>query len=331
MSDLKVKFGFWNYDRTRPLVEGTVNVEGVDASFHSTPVVTKIFEGIIKGDLDVAELGLTYYLRVLDLGDPQLTAIPVFPNRQFRHSAIYVNTSSGIKKPEDLAGKTVGEFALYGHDAGVWPKGILSDEFGLRPEQCRWIVGRLDWPLPPITFVPRPVPAHVEVTEALEKDLGALLDAGEIDALISANVPKCFLQGSPKVARLFPDPKAVEQDYFRRTGIFPIMHLVVVRNELLAKHPDLAERIYRAFCEAKDATMNQYKLGQIFNNMATMVPWFAQLLGETRQLMGDDWWPYGVKANRKAVDTFLRYHFEQGLSKRHLTCEEIFAQPLLNT
>ena len=331
MSDLKLKFGFWNYDRTRPLADGTVKVEGVDASFFSTPVVSEIFERMINNEFDVAELGLTYYLRLLDLEDQPFTAIPVFPNRQFRHAAIYINTASGIRKPEDLAGKTIGEFAVYGHDAGVWPKGILSDEYGVKPEQCRWIVVKLDWPMAPITFIPRPVPEGTEVTEAHDRDLGAMLESGEIDALISANVPKCFLQGSPKVARLFPDYKTAEQNYYRNTGIFPIMHLVAVRKDVLARNPDLARRVYNAFCAAKDVTANQYKMGQIFNNMATMVPWFTQLLGETRQLLGDDWWPYGMKANHKTIDTFLRYHFEQGISKRRLTCEEIFTPELLDT
>lgn len=135
---------------------------------------------------DVSELGLSYFLRTFESDDPPFLAIPVFPNRCFRHSAIYINVASGIRNPEDLAGKTIGELAMYGHDAGVWPKGILSDEFGVRPEECRWIIGGLDWPLKPVDFVPKPHPANVIVEQAPEgTDLGDLLKRGEIDALIS--------------------------------------------------------------------------------------------------------------------------------------------------
>ena len=333
MSALKLDIAFWDYDRTRALADGTVKIDGVDASFHSARIVTEIFERMIRQrDFDVSELGMTYFLRTLDFDASPFIAIPVFPNRCFRHSAIYINTSSGIKKPQDLAGKTVGEFAVYGHDAGVWPKGILSDDYGVTPDQCRWVVGGLDWPLEPIDFIPHPHPANIEVTSVLEgKELGGMLEAGEIDALISADVPKCVLKKSPKVARLFNDYETAERDYYQRTSIFPIMHTVVVRRELASEHPEIVEAVYKGFCDAKDATMEQYKTGLIFNNMGTMMPWFSKLVDEDRSLLGEDWWPYGVEANRKAVDTFLRYHFEQGLSKRRLTCEDIFMPEFLGT
>ena len=271
MSDLKLKIAFWDYDRTRALADGAVKIDGVDATFQSAPIVSEIFERMIRHrEFDVAELGMTYYLRTLDFDDPPFIALPVFPNRCFRHSAIYVNTASGIKKPGDLAGKTVGEFAVYGHDAGVWPKGILSDEHGVTPDQSRWIIGGLDWPMKPIDFIPHLHPANVEVTWApAGTDLGAMLEAGEIDALISANVPKCALSKSPKVARLFPDYISVEREYYQRTGIFPIMHTVVIRRDLLAQHPDLARMIYRGFCAAKDVAMENYRKGLIFHNAST--------------------------------------------------------------
>ena len=333
MNNLKLKFAFWEYDRTHALADGTVKIDGVDATFYSARVVSEIFERMIRGhEFDVSELGMTYYLRTLDFDDPPFIALPVFPNRCFRHSAIYVNTASGIKRPEDLAGKTVGEFAVYGHDAGVWPKGILSDEYGVTPDQCRWIIGGLDWPLKPIDFIPRLYPANTEVTFAPEgSDLGAMLEAGEIDALISANVPKCMLDNSANVARLFKDYESVEREYYQRSGIFPIMHAVVMRRELLTQHPGLARTLYTSFCDAKNVAMEHYRKGQIFNNMGIMLPWVTNLIDEDRRLLGDDWWPYGLKANRKAIDAFLRYHFEQRLSKRRLTCEDIFVPELLGT
>jgi hypothetical protein len=332
MSNLKLNIAFWDYDRTRALADGRVKIDGVDATFHSARIVSEIFEGMIRRrEFDVSELGMTYYLRTLDFDDPPFIALPVFPNRSFRHSAIYVNVASGIKKPKDLVGKTVGEFAIYGHDAGVWPKGILSDEYGVTPDQCRWIVGRLDWPLKPIDFIPHLHPANIEVASAPGNDLGEMLEAGEIDALISANVPRCVLNNSMKVARLFEDYESVEREYYKRSGIFPIMHTVVMRRELLAQYPGLARTVYQGFCAARDVAMEQYKRGQIFNNMDIMIPWLSKLINEDRRVLGDNWWPYGVEANRKAVDTFLRYHFEQGLSKRLLTCEDIFVPELFGT
>jgi hypothetical protein len=334
MSDLHVTIGCSAYEHTRALVDGTVRIDGVAAEFESARLVSDIFERMVRHQgFDVAELGLTFYLRTLDLEDPPFIALPVFPNRQFRHSAIFVNTSSGIAAPRDLAGKVVGEFATYGHDAGVWAKGILADDYGVTPDQIRrWVIGGFDRPMPPLDFVPQPHPADVDVARAPEGTaLGPMLDAGEIDAFISADVPQCVLNGSPNVARLFPDSEEVERAYFRRTGHFPIMHTVVVRRELLTRHPSLAQTLYRAFCDAKDVATEQYRTGRIFNHGTRMVPWLGDLFEENRLLFPDDWWPYGVEANRDTVDTFLRYHVEQGLSQRRLTCEDIFVPELLTT
>jgi 4,5-dihydroxyphthalate decarboxylase len=333
MGGTKLEIAFWNYDRTRALADGTVTIKEVDAAFHSARIVTELFERMIRRrEFDVSELGMTYFLRTMEFDDPPFVAIPVFPNRCFRHSAIYVNKASGIRRPEDLAGKTIGELAVYGHDAGVIPKGILSDDYGVTPEQCRWIVGGIDFPLKPVDFIPQPHPADVDVTWAAEgADLGRMLDAGEIDALISADVPKCVLEKSPRVGRLFDDYEETERAYFKRTGIFPIMHTVVVRKELAAERPEIVKAVYQGFCDAKQAMTEQYVEGMTFNNMAIMLPWFSKLIDEDRSLLGEDWWPYGMGANRKAVDAVLRYHHEQGLTKRRLTCEDIIMKELLDT
>lgn len=333
MTDRKLDIAFWNYDRTRLLAEGDVRIEGVDAAFHSATIVPQIFEAMIsRRAYDVSELGMTYFLRTFEDEQSPFIAIPVFPNRSFRHGAIYINKASNIRRPEDLAGKRIGELALYGHDAGVMPKGILSDEYGVKPEQSRWIIGGIDFPMDPIDFVPRPVPAGVEVEWAgKDVDLGKMLEAGDIDALISADVPRCVLRKSPKVGRLFEDYDAVERDYYRRTGIFPIMHTVVVTRELADREPELVKAVYRGFCAAKDQAINQYVKGMTFNNMAFMLPWFTKLIGGDRDLLGDDWWPYGIAANRAAIEAVLRYHHEQGLTKRRFSIEEVFVPGLLDT
>ena len=333
MSDRKLDIAFSNYDRTRLLADGTVKIEGVSPSFHGGRIVTDIFEAMIRERAyDVSELGMTYFLRTFENGESPFVAIPVFPNRAFRHGAIYISRASGIERPEHLAGKRIGELALYGHDAGVMPKGVLSDEFGVRPEQSRWLIGGIDFPIKPITFVPRPAPAGVDVQYAAEGvDLGALLEAGEIDALISADIPKCVLNKSPKVGRLFENYATVERDYYRRTGIFPIMHTVVVSREFAAREPELIKAVYRAFLAAKDQMIAHYGQGMTVNNMEVMAPGFTRLIGENRDLMGDDWWSFGVGANRAAIEAVLRYHHEQGLTDRLLTIEEAFVPGLLDS
>ena len=330
MGDIKLDIAFWDYDRTSALANGKVEIDGVDATFHSAPIVTEIFEGMIaQRKFVVSELGMTYYLRTFENGVSPFVAIPVFPNRAFRHSAIYINKASGITRPEDLNGKVIGELALYSHDAGIMAKGMLADEYGFRPETCRWIIGGLDWPLKPIDFVPHRHPDAVQVSDIPKgKELGAMLEAGEIDALISADVPKCILDGSPKVGRLFSDYENVERAYFGRSGIFPIMHTVVIRKDLLAEYPQLAGDVYKGFCDAKQAAAEQYEHGMIFNNMATMFPWFSRLVQEDRMLLGKDWWPYGVEKNRTAIEAILRYHVEQGITAQHFKIEDIFVPGL---
>lgn len=322
----------WNYDRVLPLVDGSVPIEGVDARFHTARIVTEIFGGMVHGAYDVSELGLTYFLRTFADGESPFLALPVFLNRVFRHSAIYINRHSGIRRPEDLEGKRIGELALYGHDAGMTAKGILADDFGFDPSRCRWVIGGIDFPMDPIDFVARPVPAGVDVTWAgKEVDLGKMLEAGDIDALISADVPRCVLEDSPNVGRLFDNHEAVEREYFQRTGIFPIMHGVVVRRELAREQPHLVKAVYEAFCAAKDKAAERIVHMMTFNNMDTMVPWLTKRVEDDRALLGDDWWPYGIKANRKAIDAVLRYHHEQGLTSRRFGIEEIFVPELLDT
>jgi hypothetical protein len=333
MSNVKLNFAYWNYDRTRALTEGTVKIDGVDLAYASDAIVSDIFERMVRrSEFDVSELGLTFYLRTLDLDDPPFIAIPVFPNRFFRHSSVFVNKASGIEKPADLAGKKVGELLTYGHDAGVWAKGIFADEFGLTPDQCSWIIGGTLQPQAPHDFIAQPHPGNVDVQPAPpDKALGPMLESGEIDALFSAIVPPCVLKRSPRVGRLFENYEPVEREYFGRTGIFPIMHTVVIRRDVYEKHPGLAAAVYKGFCAAKDVAVKQYTSAAMFHQAPTMIPWLSQLFDEDRALLGDDWWPYGVAANRAAVDTFLRYHFEQGLSKRLLTCKDIFVPELLET
>ena len=220
MGDRTLDIAFWDYDRTRLLTDGSVGIAGVEPRFHGARIVTEIFEGMIRGRYDVSELGMTYFLRTFDdEGRSPFVAIPVFLNRAFRHGAVYVNRASGIARPQDLAGKRIGELALYGHDAGVMAKGVLSDEFAWRPEQSRWVVGGIDFPMEPIDFVARTVPPGVEVEwVGKDVDLGDMLEAGDLDALVSADVPEAVLSGSPRVGRLFEEHRIDREQVQRLLG-----------------------------------------------------------------------------------------------------------------
>ncbi|AHH18235.1 putative 4,5-dihydroxyphthalate decarboxylase [Nocardia nova SH22a] len=325
MTDPKLDLGVYRYEHTEPLFDGRVTIAGADVTLHTSPLISDVFRRMAERELDIAEFGLTYFLRAFDLDDSPFLALPIFPNRNFRHSSLFVNVDSGIEKPEDLAGKTVGEFALWGSDPGVWMKGVLAEEYGVTPDRMRWVIGGTDHPIPAFDWIPQPVPDGVEVRHAEEgQTLAAMLEAGEIDALLSVDVPAALLDGSTKkIRRLFADYEAVERDYYRRTGIHPMMHVVAIRREL-AEQPGLARSVCRAFDEAKTIVQQHYRIDAAKQNMSVITPWFSALFAENRALLGEDWWPYGLDANRKAVDTFLRYHHEQGLSKRPLTAEDIF-------
>ena len=334
MTALPLTIATLPYDHMQALFDGAVRIDDVDATFEHDRFVTEIFEDMVRNRAyDVSELGLTFYLRTLELDDPPFIALPVFPNRHFRHSAIYVNTASGIERPEDLRGKTIGELALYGHDAGVWPKGVLSDDYGVTPDQSRWVIGGTDFPMKPFDWLPPvPAPPGVDITTApAGRGLGPMLEAGDIDALISAIVPQSYLDGSPHVAPLFPDVEGVERDYLRRTGIYPIMHTVVMPRTLLKAHPGLARAVFRGFDASAQAIQDHYRGGRSGQHSDISMPWFSELYERNRALLPDNYWAYGLKANRTTIDTYLRYFHEQGLSTRRWTCEEIFADDLLDT
>jgi hypothetical protein len=300
---------------------------------HHGLFAAEIFQRLLKNhEFDVAEMGLTFYLGTLSFDDPPFIAIPVFPVRFFRHSAVFVNTKSGISSPRDLVGKRVGEMFCYGTDVGVWIKGIMAEEHAAPTASYRYFVGGVDHYVPPWEWLPFRPPADVEVQQLREgQTLDAMIESGEIDALISALVPASFLKGSPNVRRLFADYESVERDYFRRTGIFPIMHTVVIRREVYRRDPWLAQALVKAFVAAKAQAEHPYRAGAAFMNTGTMVPWLTAHLEDNRRLLGEDPWPYDFAANRKAIDTFLRYHHAQGLSQRRYLPEEIFAPETIGT
>ena len=248
-------------------------------------------------------------------------AIPIFPSRFFRHSCIYVNVNSGIREPADLIGKRIGtpEFQM---TAPVWIRGILSDHYGVPVNSVTYCTGgeeepgrseKLKLDLPPGIRVEPIGP---------QQTLAAMLASGEIDALHTARMPSTFLSAPDKVKRLFGNYEEVEKQYYRDTRIFPMMHTVVIRREIYEQNRWVAQSLYKAFVAAQKATYEDLYMTAA---LKAMLPWLTAHVEDARALMGDDFWPYGFVKNRDALSTFLRYHHEQGLSKRLLQPEELFA------
>jgi hypothetical protein len=327
VANLKLTLACWDYDRTRALFDGRVRIDGVDLELWSTHNVGEIMERMVRHQqFDVSELGITYYLRSLELADPPFIAIPVFPNRFFRHSSIFVNTTKGIQSPRDLVGRRVGELQRYGHDAGIWAKGALSDDFGVEASSMIHYVGGIERSSPGPDWAPLDPPANVTVHRlSPEQGLDDMLERGEIDVLFSAHMPPSARKNRDRVRRLFPDFEDVERDYFRRTGIFPIMHTVVIRRQLYEQNRWIARLVMEAFEEAKALAMKGYNAADVFFNAPTMIPWFVSLREKNRALMGDNFWPYGIEANRKTLEACLRHHREQRILKRSFKIDELFA------
>lgn len=325
MADLKLAFASQDYEHVRALIRGAVKPKGVELTHTAAAPIVIFKRMIVDKEFDFGEMGLTYYLRTLAMADPPFVAIPVFPARIFRHAAVFINSESGIRSPKDLIGRRVGEHFFYGHDAGVWAKGILSDDYGVPADSFSYYLGGVDRASGPIDWLPQRHPPHVKIQHiGATRTLDTLLDSGEVDAVFSARTPPLMAQGSPRIRRLFDNPKQAEQEYFRRTGIFPMMHTVVIRKELYRKHPWVARAIYEAFKEAKNIAHRRYLEGDNNMHLVFMTPWLTYHQLEVQRLMGDDWWPYGVEPNRAAIEAFTRYHYEQGLSDRVFACDELF-------
>ena len=326
MSKLQLSLACAGYDRTRALFDGRVAIDGVDI----IPTVLEPEEAFHRafkyGEFDITEISMSSHTVMTARGEADYVGIPAFLSRVFRHSGIYINTSKGITRPEDLRGKTIG-VPEYQITANVWIRGILSDDYGVAADQVHWRRGGIEQPgrgeRSPIKL-----PDSIDLQQIPDdKTLSGMLEAGEIDAMISARAPSCLLRGSSKVARLFPNYKDVEADYFKRTGHFPIMHMVGIRKSLVEQHPWLPVNVYKAFAEAKRLAMHD--LNEI-NMLLVTLPWVVHEYNATRELMGDDYWPYGFKENLHSLDVFTRYHHEQGLSSRKLAPEELFAPSVID-
>lgn len=319
MSRLNLSVAMGDYDRTRALFDGRVQIDGVDPVFMLLNPEEMFFRAMRSRDFDISELSFSSYLVKHSRGECPYIAIPVFLSRAFRHTCMYVRKDR-IKRPEDIKGKRVG-LPEYQLTANVWARAILQDDFGVRPEDVTWVRGGIDTPGRP-EKIPLQLPAGVNVESAPEGlTISELLDRGEIDAFMAPRPPSRHVLQNPQVGWLFEDPTAVAKDYYSRTGVFPIMHVVGIRKELAAEHPWLPMAVQKAFTQSKAAALDL-----LADTSATKVtlPFVEEQLKAAREVMGDDYWSYGVQPARRTLETFVKHHHSQGLSSRLVPVEELF-------
>ncbi|MBN8478425.1 MAG: ABC transporter substrate-binding protein [Burkholderiales bacterium] len=323
MNKLRITIAAWDYDRVRPIIDGRVPVEGCDVDFLVLPPEQCFHRAYLHREFEVSEIGFSPYLIAYSRGLHPYVALPVFLSRMFRHSAIYVRTDRGIRGPEDLRGKRVG-VVEYQMSAVMWPRGMFADDHGVEPGDILWRQGGLEVPGRKDKF-PLNLPAGFPLEPVPEgRTLSAMIADGSLDAVIAPRPPSCYRDARVPVARMYEDYASAEREYHRRTKIFPIMHALGVRLDVHERHPWLADALVRAFTDAK-----RIAIADLFEQDALKVslPWLSSHAQETRALMGEDFWPYGIEPNRRTLEVMTRYSYEQGLAVRKLDVEEIFAQP----
>jgi 4,5-dihydroxyphthalate decarboxylase len=321
MPNLKLTLACWDYDRTRPLIDGRVKPEGIDLDITILRPRQAFQRMLDKKEFQVSELSLASYTALKGRGDCPFVAVPVALSKIFRHSCIYVRTGAGIRTPQDLKGKRVGT-SQWSSTGLVFMRGMLQHDYGVTAQDMHWFMGGLNsFVEPPLIALDLPPAIRLDFLSG-NATLESMFAAGELDALLSLYIPELFLSGSPDIARLFPDYKEIEQDYYRRTRIFPIMHTVVLREDVHRAHPWAARSIYRAFMQARDLAVNG-----LYDTDALRValPWLIDHVEEARRVIGENFWAYGLEPNRPTFEAIGRYVHEQGLSPRVVSADELFA------
>ena len=324
--ELQLTVAGYEVNRVKALAYGRVKIKGYSINFVKAGIGdmnSSTFSD--EQPYDITEIGLhPFMLTYANDNFRDYTLLPIFPVRIFRHKSVFIRNDRGIKKPGDLRGKTIGTPG-YSSTSLTWLRGIFQDEYGIKPVDVNWVISNKDSSADAAGKISKqeqvnPEGVNIKMGTA-GLDESELLVTGEVDALFHAAEPKAYIEGNSLVERLFPDSKRVEQAYFKKTGIFPIMHAVAVRKSLLEENPWLAEAIFNAYSESKTqdyAFMRKY--AWVFDSL----PWYGQEFEETKELMGKNFWPYGIEPNRKTLETLFRYSHEQGLSSRELTIEELF-------
>lgn len=317
--NLRLTLAINDYDQTRDLVSGLVPVDGIDLTCLVLPVEETFFRFSNFREWHVSELSMGKYCSLRAGGDDSIVAIPVFPSRVFRHAALFVRAGSAVTSPSELKGRRVG-IPEWTQTATVYARGLLADTYGVPITTVEWFQGGINEP-GRVEGIPVELPAGVSCTAVPDRTLTELLIDGELDALITAHPPEEFEQGSGRLARLIANYREVEEEYFRRTGIFPIMHVIAVRADVYHEHPWVLMTLYKAFEQAKRRSLVR---ATDANTSKFPFPWGFEYVRRIQDLMGEDPWPYGVAPNRVTLDAFLEMAYRQGVCKRRLTPEELF-------
>jgi 4,5-dihydroxyphthalate decarboxylase len=319
MTDIPITIASGDYDRTRALKDGRVRIAGCAVTY-SNVEPNQLFKRVLRApEFDVSEMSFSTYIVQREQGTGAYTAIPVFLSRAFRHSAIFVRTDRGIRTPADLKGKRVGT-PEYFTTMLVWLRGLLSDEYDVKPSDLCWYIGGQEQPASAAPEFARMPGMTIESIPA-GKTLSGMLAQGDIDALFTARPPSCFHR-TPDVARLFSDYRATEQAYYRKSSVYPLMHAVGIRNNLIETYPRLPAAIYDGFREAKELAIADLERLSAF---AITLPWVEAEYRATQAVLGQDIWPYGIAENARAIATLCRYLREQGFTKRTMKADELFA------
>ena len=325
MAKLTISLAGVAYDRTRAIFDGSVPIAGCEVIAHPMTPEEAFTRALRHQEFDVTELSMSNYMTLTSRGENPYVAVPAFVSRMFRHSGIYIRTDKGIERPEDLKGKTIG-VPEYPMTAALWMRGFLQDEYGVAPSDIHWRNGGQEVPLTrPRISIELPPGIDLQPIPG-DATLNGMLHSGALDGMMSARAPSC-LETNDKVVRLFPNYRADEEAYFTKTGMFPIMHLVAIRRSLVEHHAWLPVHVYRAYQEAKAICYE--RLGEV-GHLHTTLPWPVDEFAKARALMGDDFWPYGVAENAKEIEAMTRYAFEQGMTDRKLSPEELFVPSTLN-
>ena len=323
-SPIHLSLSCGEYDINRGLLDGTVKPQGIDLTVRAYPTPPRQWRMDRHTEFDVCEFSMSSWLVACDrqlrnqpLAMEPVAAIPVFPHRRFRHSFVFVNPAAGIKSPKDLEGRRVG-LRTWQATAGLWGRGILQDEYGVDLKKVIWLTSD-DEAIPelePVGFDIHRVPAGSSITRMLLE--------GELDALIYPEIPAAFAAGDPRIQRLFPDYKQQEMAYFKRTGFFPIMHTVVIRQAVLDRDPWVARNIQLAFCESKDLAFRKMQ-----DPRSISLAWVRELIEEQQQVLGGDPWAYSYGANVKMLETMIRFSHEQGMVSERMPTEALFVASTL--
>jgi 4,5-dihydroxyphthalate decarboxylase len=326
MAKAPLTLAIGEYDHVRDLFDGTVPVDGVDLTVLRLPVEEMFHRFLLRGEFDVSEVSLGKIVALAAQDDARFVPLPIFPSRVFRHSSIYVRSDGGITQPRQLAGKRIG-VPEWAQTAAIYSRGLLAHEYGVD-------LASIDWHQAGVNEhgrqekVSLDLPAGLRLTVVADRSLSEMLLAGDLDAVLSARPPAPFAAADPRVRRLFADYREVEAAYARKTGIFPIMHVVALRREIYQRDRWLAMNLFKAFNQARARSLA--RAADITASFFPL-PWLPDELSRARELFGGEPWPYGVEPNRKTLDAFLSYAFEQGVCRRLLSAETLFPPEVLTT